>query len=298
MIAIACGLISALCWGISDWLARGISSSMGSFRAQLWSQLTGLVGLGIAVVVSGAGHEALSVGTPRAWGLTLLYAGIVGVAALVFFEAFGKGKVAVVAPIVGAYGAVSVAWSLAFGASLSLPVAGGLAVVIAGVVLASMSPQVDDGAVDDGAVVDADLAARHRRGVIAAVGAAFLFGTAFFLLGREAAPAFGSLVPALLSRLVGPVVLGTIATAFGASLAPPASLADRLGVLGSGVLSSGAVVATGYGVQHGDVAIVAVLGSLSVVVTVLIALVVLRERLTRRQWLGVGLALLGIPLLA
>jgi drug/metabolite transporter (DMT)-like permease len=64
------------------------------------------------------------------------------------------------------------------------------------------------------------------------------------------------------------------------------------------VLSSGAVVATGYGVQHGDVAIVAVLGSLSVVVTVLIALVVLRERLTRRQWLGVGLALLGIPLLA
>ncbi len=293
MIAIACGLISALCWGISDWLARGISSSMGSFRAQLWSQLTGLVGLGVAVVVSGAGHEALSAGTPRAWGFTLLYAGIVGVAALVFFEAFGKGKVAVVAPIVGAYGAVSVAWSLAFGASLSLPVAGGLAIVLAGVVLASMSPDVDDGV-----VVDAALAARHRRGVLAAVGAAFLFGTAFFLLGREAAPAFGSLVPALLSRLVGPVVLGAIATALRASLAPPASLADRLGVLGSGVLSSGAVVATGYGVQHGDVAVVAVLGSLSVVVTVLIALVVLRERLTRWQWLGVGLALLGIPLLA
>jgi len=293
VIAIVCGLLSALCWGISDWLARGISSSMGSFRAQLWSQLTGLVGLGVAVVVSGAGHEALAAGTPRAWGFTLLYAGIVGVAALVFFEAFGKGKVAVVAPIVGAYGAVSVAWSLAFGASLSLPVAVGLAIVVAGVVLASMSPDVDDGV-----VVDAALAARHRRGVIAAIGAAFLFGTAFFLLGREAAPAFGSLVPAMLSRLVGPVVLGTIATALGASLAPPTSVSDRLGVLGSGVLSSGAVVATGYGVQHGDVAVVAVLGSLSVVVTVLIALVVLQERLTRRQWLGVGLALLGIPLLA
>jgi drug/metabolite transporter (DMT)-like permease len=295
--AIVCGLISALCWGISDWLARGISSSMGAFRAQLWSQLTGLFGLGIAVVVSGAGADALAVTSSRAWAFTVLYAGIVGVGALVFFEAFGKGKVAVVAPIVGAYGAVSVAWSLAFGATLAPAVAVGLGLVVAGVVFASMSPDSDDD-VSGGAVVDDVVAARHRRGVLAAVGAAFLFGTAFFLLGREAAPVFGSLVPAMLSRLVGPVVLGGIARALGTSMAPPSSLSDRLGVLGSGVLSSGAVVATGYGVQHGDVAVVAVLGSLSVVVTVLIALVVLRERLTRRQWLGVGLAMLGIPLLA
>jgi drug/metabolite transporter (DMT)-like permease len=293
VIAIVCGLLSALCWGISDWLARGISSRMGAFRAQLWSQLTGLLGLGIAVVVSGAGTDALAVTSPRAWAFTLLYAGIVGVAALVFFEAFGKGKVAVVAPIVGAYGAVSVAWSLAFGGTLAPAVAAGLALVIAGVVFASMSPDSDDGV-----LVDDVVAARHRRGVWAAIGAAFLFGTAFFLLGREAAPAFGSLVPAMLSRLVGPVVLGSIAGMMGTSMAPPSSRADRLGVLGSGVLSSGAVVATGYGVQHGDVAVVAVLGSLSVVVTVLIALVMLRERLTRRQWLGVALAMGGIPLLS
>lgn len=293
MIAVVCGLLSALCWGISDWLARGISSSMGAFRAQLWSQLTGLVGLGVIVLGSGAGAEALAVTSARAWTFTLLYAGIVGLGALVFFEAFGKGKVAVVAPIVGAYGAVSVAWSLAFGASLAPGVAAGLALVVAGVVFASMSPDTDDGTVVDGVA-----AARHRRGVVAAIGAAFLFGTAFFLLGREAAPAFGSLVPAMLSRFVGPVVLGGIASVIGTSMAPPSSWRDRAGVVGSGVLSSGAVVATGYGVQHGDVAVVAVLGSLSVVVTVLIALIVLRERLTGRQWLGVGLAMLGIPLLA
>lgn len=291
-VSIVCGLISALCWGVSDWLARGISSSMGSFRAQLWSQLIGLLGLGIAVVVSGDGVTALATGTPRAWGFTLLYGGIVGVAALAFFEAFGKGKVAVVAPIVGAYGAVSIAWSLAFGARLLPVVALGLTLVVAGVVLASMSPvPAADGTRDDAT------AARHRRGTIAAVCAAFLFGTAFFVLGRESAPVFGAIVPAFFSRLVGPLVLGAIARGLRVSMAPPSSSSDRLGVLFSGVLSSGAVVATGYGVQHGDTAVVAVLGSLSVVVTVLIALVVLRERLTLRQWAGVALALIGIPLL-
>lgn len=289
-----CGLISALCWGIADWLARGISSSMGAFRAQLWSQLTGLVALTVAVVGSGDGVTALAAGSPRAWGFTVLYGSIVGVAALAFFEAFGKGRVAVVAPIVGAYGAVSIAWSVACGAAPAPGVFVGLAVVVVGVVLASVSSTGRD---DDG--VDAHVrAARHRRGVRAAVAAAFLFGTAFFVLGREAAPAFGSLVPALMSRLVGPVVLGGIAAVVGASMAPPSSRRDRLGVLGSGLLSSGAVVATGVGVLHGDVAVVAVLGSLSVVVTVLIALVVLRERLAAHQWVGVALAMIGIPLLA
>jgi drug/metabolite transporter (DMT)-like permease len=292
-IAVVCGLISALCWGISDWLARGISSSMGAFRAQLWSQLTGLLGLAIAVILSGDGVAAVAVGSARAWGFTLLYGAIVGVAALAFFEAFGKGRVAVVAPIVGAYGAVSIAWSVAFGAAPSSSTFVGLVLVIVGVVLASVSPQRGNDA-----DVDGHQAARHRRGTIAAVVAAFLFGTAFFVLGREAAPAFGSLVPALFSRLVGPVVLGGIAVVVGASMAPPTTTGDRLGVIGSGLLSSGAVVATGIGVQRGDVATVAVLGSLSVVVTVLIALVVLRERLAAWQWVGVVVAMLGIPLLA
>jgi uncharacterized membrane protein len=39
------------------------------------------------------------------------------------------------------------------------------------------------------------------------------------------------------------------------------------------------------------------LGSLSVVITVLISLVVLRERMRVHQWIGVALTIAGMPLL-
>lgn len=133
---------------------------------------------------------------------------------------------------------------------------------------------------------------------------ALLFGTAFFVLSREVAPVLGGLVPALMSRTVGPVCFvlvhqlwrpqtGFLAT----SIAPPPPGA-RWSTVASGGLASTATVATGLGASGEGGVVVAVLGSLSVVVTVVIGLIVLRERLARLQWAGVALALAGIPLLA
>lgn len=284
MSPVLLGLVAAGCWGVSDWLARGLSRGMGSFRAQLWSQMVGLTALGAAVAVTGALQRGLDAGSPRAWGFALLYAALIGGAALSFFEAFGKGSLAVVAPIVGGYGAVTVLWTLAFGARPGPWTLTGLAVVVCGAVLASVPAR---GTAQPGQV----------RGAVFAAVAAVLFGTAFFVLGREVAPTLGSLVPALLSRLVGPLILVVGALAIGVSAAPPPA-EHRVGAVASGLLASVATVATGLGSQGDDAAVVAVLGSLSVVVTVLIGLVLLRERLALHQWAGVALALVGIPLLA
>ena len=284
MSPVVLGLTAALCWGVSDWWARGLSQALGSFRAQLWSQLAGLVLLSVAVTTSGALSAAVAGGDARAWGFGVLYALLIGVAALCFFEAFGKGTLAVVAPIVGGYGAVTVCWSLLFGARLTALTLLGLAAVCAGAVLASVPAP---GTSKPG----------EARGAIFAAVAAFLFGTAFFVLGREVAPALGSLVPAFLSRLIGPVILLLIALAMGVSAAPPPP-GKRWMALSSGAVASAATVATGLGSQGSGAAVTAVLGSLSVVVTVLIGLVVLRERLAVHQWAGVALALVGIPLLA
>jgi len=282
--AVVCGLIAAVGWGIADWLARGIGMALGTFRAQLWSQAIGIVVLGVAVVVSGAGIDAFAAGTPRAWAFAGLYACLIGTASLLFFEAFGKGAVAVVAPIVGAYGAVTVAWSVVFGVEPTPQVLTGLAVVLAGVIAASVPAR---GTSTPG----------QQRGTIAALVAAFLFGTAFFVLGKEIVPTLGSLVPAFLSRLVSPVLLGAGALALKVSLAPPPrSLWPTM--IAATALSSIATVVTGMGSQDGDSSVVAVLGSLSVVVTVLIATVVLREKLALHQRLGVVVAVVGIPLLA
>ena len=66
----------------------------------------------------------------------------------------------------------------------------------------------------------------------------------------------------------------------------------------SGLIAAVATVATGLGSMGEGAAVTAVLGSLSVVVTLLIGRRVLRERLAPHQKLGVLLALVGIPLLA
>ncbi len=288
MSPVLLGLVAALCWGFSDWLARGLARGMGSFRAQLWSQLVGLVALGGAVVASVVASRAfadgLAAASARAWGFAFLYAALIGGAALSFFEAFGKGTLAVVAPIVGGYGAVTVLWTLAFGARPGFWTLAGLGTVVAGAVLASIPQR---GSPRSG----------QARGAAFAAVAAVLFGTAFFVLGREVAPQLGSLVPAFLSRLVGPVLLTAGAWMLGVSTARPPR-EHRFGAVASGLLASVATVATGLGSQGDDAAVVAVLGSLSVVVTVLIGLVVLREKLAPHQWAGVGLALVGIPLLA
>lgn len=294
--SVLCGLVAAACWGVADFLARDISQGLGAFRAQLWSQLVGMVALGVAVVVvvgtDGVGdHVGVGVGDGtladvaiRTWLFTAAYAVISSAGILCFFVAFGSGPLAVVAPIVGAYGAVTVAWSVLDGAVLTMRTLVGLTVVMAGVMLASVPAR------------DADRPAGHLRGVVAAMAAALLFGTAFFIMGREVVPHLGALLPTFIARLLGPILLVTLAAIFptrsGPIGPPPRPLWSK--VLWSGLLSSIAVVATGLGSRGGQSAIAAVTGSMSVVVTVIISMVLLREQLARHQWAGAMLAMAGV----
>ena len=282
--SVLCGLVAAACWGVADFLARDISQGLGAFRAQLWSQLVGMVALGVAVVVVGVGDGTLADVAIRTWLFTAAYAVISSAGILCFFVAFGSGPLAVVAPIVGAYGAVTVAWSVLDGAVLTMRTLVGLTVVMAGVMLASVPAR------------DADRPAGHLRGVVAAMAAALLFGTAFFIMGREVVPHLGALLPTFIARLLGPILLVTLAAIFptrsGPIGPPPRPLWSK--VLWSGLLSSIAVVATGLGSRGGQSAIAAVTGSMSVVVTVIISMVLLREQLARHQWAGAMLAMAGV----
>jgi drug/metabolite transporter (DMT)-like permease len=293
------GLVAAVCWGVSDTLARTLSRELGAFRAQLWSQAAGFVLLAVAVVMTGAGAVAFDVDDTRAWAFAFVYASIIGVAGLVFFEAFGQGRLVVVAPIVGGYGAVTLAWSVAFGARPSTTQWAGFVFAIVGAVISSAPASTTTAT-----ALQTAQRLREQRGTAFAVLSALLFGTAFFVLSREVAPTLGSLVPALLSRTVGPVCFVAVHQLsrpqtgfFATSIAPPPP-GSRWSTLVAGVLASTATVATGLGAAGTEGVVVAVLGSLSVVVTVVIGLVLWRERLGRLQWAGVALALCGIPLLA
>ena len=69
-------------------------------------------------------------------------------------------------------------------------------------------------------------------------------------------------------------------------------------LLGMGVLDTGAFVLNNLGMQLEQVSVVSVLASLYGAVTVLLSTVVLREKMSRWQWLGIVAIFAGIALVS
>ena len=109
------GVLTALTWGCSDFLARFATHRMGTLRAMLYMQLIGFILLTIAMPwLGGWGHLADGSGwQPWAWGML---AGCVNaVSTLSLYRSFEIGKMAVVAPLSASYPALSVTLSLLSG---------------------------------------------------------------------------------------------------------------------------------------------------------------------------------------
>src|SRR5258707_15135967 len=92
------GVLTALTWGCSDFLARFATHRMGTLRAMLYMQLIGFILLTIALPwLGGWGHPADGWGwQPWAWGI--LAGGVNAVSRLCLYLSFGIGYFAVVAP--------------------------------------------------------------------------------------------------------------------------------------------------------------------------------------------------------
>jgi drug/metabolite transporter (DMT)-like permease len=131
-------------------------------------------------------------------------------------------------------------------------------------------------------------------GLPEAVGAGLLLGLARIALER--APDVAGLWPVAAVRVSGVVVLGLVAMATRSAIRLP----DRRPWL---ILAIGAFEATAsafflIATTRGLLAVVGVVASLGPAVTVLLARVVLHERLSRLQVAGVVLALAGVVLIA
>jgi drug/metabolite transporter (DMT)-like permease len=279
VIAVALGLGSSLLWGLADF-AGGVQARRAPLAAVvLVSQATGLVALVVVVAVRGVGPPSVD----DLWPAAL--AGAAGAAALgAFYHGLAIGQMSIVAPISATGATIPVAVGVAGGDRPSGLQAAGVALAVAGVVLASR--QVDEG--------DPGSAARARRSVAAALVAAVGFGT--FFVGMSKA-AHHDVYWALLTGRAAAVVVAAAAVA----VARPAVAVPRgrlAGLAAVGALDVSANALYAYGSTRGLLSIVAVLGSLYPVVTVLLARAVLHERVRPIQDAGVLAALAGVALIA
>jgi drug/metabolite transporter (DMT)-like permease len=279
-VAVLLALATAVVYGTADFLGGLAARRVRALLVVGWSQLAGWVLVVVlAVVVGGTATPA-----DLAWGAA---AGVVGTAGLsVFYRALAEGSMSVVAPVTAVCAAaVPVLAGLAGGDAVS-----GWALV--GVALAL--PAVG--------LVATERGARPGRGAAGSVVGALLAGTAFgamFVLLHKTSPGSG-LWPLVGSRGASAVLAAALLFAR-PSLRRRGLLLPRSTVplvLGAGIADMTANVLYLLAVRQGELAVVGLLSSLYPVSTVVLAAVVLRERLSRLQLAGVGGCALAVALIA
>jgi len=284
-VEITLGLVAALAWGVGDFLARETGRRLGPFRAMLGTNLVGGLALTAWLLPAGDLDPARLVsaaGVTAAAGTAVMLG-----AGLLFYRALIVGHLALVAPIGASFAAVPVALALLTGDRPAPVQLAGIAVTFAGVVLAATVP---------GPGLSQLRAPWRAPGVVEAVGAAVLSGLGFWVLSRST-PDLGGPVMLWLARLTIIAYLLLLAAPLRQPVAIPAG-AHWWWLAPVGLLDTLATGAYTVGLAGPAPSVVAILGSLFSAVTVLLAYVVLRERLARWQWAGVAVILVGVALVS
>ena len=274
--AIALSLSASVSWGVSDFLGGQAARRTPVLWVVSVSYPTGLVLIATAAFIAGGSL------TPGEAAVALI-GGVCGAAAIsLFYSAMAIGPVSIISPLVSIGVVVPVAVGLLRGESPGGLQIAGLVAALCGIVMAVREAEVPHAvAVSPRALVLAGLAG---------------LGFGLFFVGIDSAASDDPLWAATFARLGG-----TLAIALTLLLRRPTRgiAPGTLGVLVLiGCLDAAANTLIALASNQGLLSLVAVGGSLFPIVTVLLARVVLGERLARIQRAGVALALIGVLLIA
>jgi drug/metabolite transporter (DMT)-like permease len=281
MAAIAFALSSSLLWGLSDY-AGGFKSR--TFAVPVVLAAMYLSSLLVMLAFVGARAE----GPPSSqYVLAALGAGVVGITALAaFYTALSIGTMSIVAPISATGVALPVIVGLIGGERPGAVRSAGLALAVVGIVLASR--EAPGGPIGP---------REQRLSIGLAILAGLGFGSYFVLagIGSEGDVAW----TLLLSRVMGFPIVAVAALLVlrrGYAVRPGARAAVALGAIG--LLDLGANAAYNHASTIGELSSVAVASSLYPVVTVMLAALLLGERVRGIQRAGVVAALAGVLMIA
>lgn len=278
-MAVVLALLSSLLWGGADFLGGTVSRRRAAPLVVGTSQAAGLVA--ITVVAVGAG----AFGDDTGYLLWAVGAGLAGLVGLVcFYAALAAGTMGVVSPIAALGVVVPVLVGLVRGERPATVQLVGITVAVVGVVLAS----------------GPELAGRAgATPLLLALVAAGGFGMALLFIAEGSKSS--TLMTLVTMRLTSVSVLTVVLLVVLRRRSRPDLGLDRRDlwlVLLIGLGDVAANLTFGLASTRGLVSVVAVLGSLYPVVTVLLARVVLGERLGAAQAVGVAGALGGVGLIA
>jgi drug/metabolite transporter (DMT)-like permease len=281
MLVILAALGAAAAWGTSATCDNRSTRMIGALQALAWVQVFGFVMVLPMAIWEGAPSR------PSASALAWIAVGGIGVCAglTLSYAAIGRGAISVVATVTAVDGALAALASVALGEHIAVATAAGLAIVIAAMLVVLHATAAQE---------RAGIAGHSLAAVLLAGGAAC--GFAIFLLAViRAGDAFGDGQLQLIYRIAPFAAVGL-----------PLRLRGRLGRPGAAwtwVTAAAALQTAGFVLyrvagRSGDVAIPSVLSSQFAVFAIIGGVLVLGERLSRRQIGGLAGLLVGIAVIA
>jgi drug/metabolite transporter (DMT)-like permease len=275
-MAAVLALGGALCWGVGDFLGGLATRRLAVVAVLAVSQAIGLAGLLVWVVASDDAFPGVVELLPAA---AAGIAGLLGLGAL--YRGLAVGAMGIVAPISAASPIVPLGVDAAKGDVPSGVQWLGIALVLTGIAILSREPSIDGGR---------RIAAGAGLAVLAALG----FG--LFVVGLDAGADESATWAVLAARAASVSIAVVTALVLSTSLRPPRAVLPLL--VGVGVFDTGANVFVAAATTHGAAGIVAVLSALYPVVTVVLAWLVLGERLGPAKRAGGVVALAGAACVA
>lgn len=278
MLSILFGFLSALSWGAGDF-AGGLSSrKLGAYRAVLYADFFGLLLIVIALAIFRESIPSFPV------IVNSIIGGVLGsVGLLVLYYSLSQGQMSIAAPVSALFAAVLpvVVGAITEGLPKFMQLIG-FGIALVSIWLISRGDATEPFRIQH----IADL----RLPILAGVG----FGS-YFIFMHYAAQGTGTVLwPMVASRLAGTILLFVVVMIRRESLAIPSTAWTV-------VLFNATLDVTGnffyiLASRAGRLDIAAVLSSLYPGSTVLLAWLLLKERIAFRQWVGIAAALAAIIL--
>jgi drug/metabolite transporter (DMT)-like permease len=276
-LTILLALTGSVVFGGSDFIGALASRRGSPLQVAATAQVTALVFAVPTALLASSGQVTAA---DAAWSLASGVAVALGLG--LFYSAMARGLISLVVPITAVVGAVApVAWGLASGERPEGATLTGIVLAVVAIAVVSAMPRA-------GVPVGPSV-------VVASIAAGLCFGAFLVLVSRASEDA--GMWPILFSRMTSSSGLVVLALAFarppgdGLRATLPASIVV-------GVLESAGIIALLLALQRGPLSVSSVLLSLYPVVSVLLAMAVLRERLTRHQLIGVALAFCSVILIS
>lgn len=292
MLSALLASVGAIVYGSADFLGGLAARRMRAIVVTATAATAGLLALAVAVVPVGGIWQPSDI----LWGALSGVAGVIAIGLL--YACLAIGPMSILSPLTAVVAAVApIAWGLLGGDALGPLGYAGLTVAVVAVVLVGFVP-------GEGRV-------RPRaRGLLYAVGSGLGIGAMIVLLDQAGDDS--GVLPLLANRIANATITWTVVAvlaliAVGAGRAASSALAtgperpDRRAwmlAIGCGLADTTANVLLLEALRSGELAVVGALTALYPAGTILLAAVVLRERIAAVQWIGLALALTAGVLLA